>query len=403
MATALSQPQSQQQVTEIPKRQSSLIIPVKLGLMGEQGVGKTATAGLFAAGLSKKHHDGAPVVVTDPELGWQFLNPVIFQPEDIKLIQRTVPTFKAMLEDLRFAEREGAAAWAVELGKIWIEIVRTLQKADPSGWGMQLRSMWDDFVAQFLNSRLHCMVLGRIQDIVEEIEHNGDIKSVKTGEGMKAGGQKNNFGYEPHLVLRMTLEKRPRVKKGKKFEDEGRYVHRAQVTKDRTWALNGKTFRWMDRDGYRPGDFKYVYNDLLPHFVAVQRTMGFVTLDRVASSDDLIEDNGNSEYFEKRDHRVATLGEIKSHFDQFFGGRTKEENQLRLAVADVVFGVKSPEARDRLDIGKLERGLRILQSIDKKCVPPQKFPDTPEGVLKLVGECIVEYDRGEAELNEMPF
>jgi len=403
MATVIAQPLVEGKIAQLPRKQPTKIIPTKLGLMGEQGTGKTATSGLYLAALSVLHHDRAPICVTDPELGWQFLNPVIFQQEKIQLIQRTVPTFKAMLRDIDFAEREGCSAYAVELGKIWIEIVKTLQKKDPSGWGMQLRSMWDDFVARFLNSPLHCVVLGRIQDIVEDIEHNGDIKTVKVGEGMKAGGQKNNFGYEPHLVLRMTLEIRPRVKKGKRFEDEGRYVHRCQATKDRTWALNGKTFRWPDRAVYRPGDFKYVWESLAPHFNAVQRTMDIVKIDRHASSEDLIEDNGNSEYFEARDHRNAVQGEIKAYFDQWFGGRGKDDNAIRLAVADVIFGVKSPDARDRLKIDKLERGLRILQAFEQTCAPPLKFPDTPEGVFERLKECITEYDRGEAELQEMPF
>jgi hypothetical protein len=403
VAILITQPDHQPKVTEIPRKQPSQIIPVKVGFMGEQGVGKTTSAGLFAAALSKKFHDGAPVHVTDPELGWQFLNPVIFKPEGITLVQRTVPTFKAMLSDLALAEREGAAVWGVELGKIWIEIIRTLQKAKPDSWGMELRAMWDDFVNRFLNARPHCMVLGRIQDIVEDIEHNGAIRSVKTGEGMKAGGQKNNFGYEPHLVIRMTLEKRPRVKKGKTFEDEGRYIHRAQIAKDRTWALNGKTFRWQDRDGYKPGDFKYVWNDLEPHFLKVQESMGFVTLDRHATSEDLIDDDGKSEYYAARDHRNAVSAEIKAHFDQFFGGRGKDDNQIRLAIADLIFGVKSADARDRLTIAQLERGLRILQGFEKTCAPPQKFPDTSEEVFKRIGECIAEYDRGEAELLDMPF
>lgn len=406
MSTALSSmPPSatQLKVAEITRKQPDKIIPVKAGGMGEQGVGKTTTFGLFATALSKEFHGGAPIHVTDPELGWQFLNPRIFRPEGIQLVQRKVPTFKAMLGDIDFAEREGACVWAVELGKIWIEIIRTLQKAKPYDWGMELRYLWDDFVARFLNSRLHCLVLGRIQDIVEEVENNGRIQSVKVGEGMKAGGQRNNFGYEPHLVVRLTLEQRPRVKKGKTFEGEGRMVHRAHILKDRTWALNGKVFRWPDRDSYKVGDYKYVWNDLKPHFLAVQETMDFVSLDRTASSADMIDDDGNSEYSAARDHKNAVSAEIKAHLDQFIGGRAKEDIQLRIAVSHVLFGVKSKEAADKLHIEKLERGLRILQSLDRACAAPQKFPDNHEDFMKKIGECIAEYDRGEAELAEMPF
>lgn len=378
------------------------IVPVKFGLMGEQGTGKTTTAGLIAAALSVLHHNRAPIHVTDGELGWQFLEPVIFHKEKITLVQRTVPTFAAMMQDIALAEKEGACVWAVELGKIWIEIVRTLQKKDPSGWGMTLRSMWDDFVARFLNSKMHCLVLGRIQDVIEDVvTERGEIKSVKVGEGMKAGGQRNNFGYEPHLVMRMQLEQKPRVKKGKTFEDEGRMVHIGRILKDRTWAVNGKVFRWSDRDSYKAGDFKYVWKDILPHFQAVQDTMKIVTLDASANSEHLIDEDGNSEFYQKRIRKDAISAEIKACLDLYFGGRGGEEVKVRLAVTDLIFSVKSKEAADQLPLEQLERGLRVLHAYEKRV---DKKLDSRESVLTQITECIKEYDRGESEEYEtLPF
>lgn len=387
------------QVTQIAKK-LPLIIPVKAGFMGEQGTGKTTTAGLLAAAISAQFHDRAPVHVTDPELGWQFLNPIIFQKERIPLVLRTVPTFAAMLKDIETAEREGACVWAVELGKIWIEIVRTLQKTDPIGWGMQLRSMWDDFVARFLNSKMHCLVLGRIQDVIEDVvTESGKIQSIKVGEGMKAGGQRNNFGYEPHLVIRMHLEQKPRTKKGKTFEDEGRMVHRAHVLKDRTWAINGACFRWQDRDSYKPGDFKYVWSSLRPHFDAVQQTMTRITLDTLASSAEIIQTDDNGRFYQEREERERFAAEIRDCLNMYFGGQGKEDKQVRLAVNDLIFGVKSKEAADSLPLKKLERGLRILLAYEKLVTHNL---DSKESVLTQIAECIQEYDRGESEI-ELPF
>jgi hypothetical protein len=399
MATAQQLNLNPQIVTQIPKK-LPLILPVKAGFMGEQGTGKTTTAGLLAAAISAQFHDRAPVHVTDPELGWQFLNPIIFQKERIPLVLRTVPTFAAMLKDIERAEREGACVWAVELGKIWIEIVRTLQKTDPVGWGMQLRSMWDDFVARFLNSKMHCLVLGRIQDVIEDVvTEKGDIRSIKVGEGMKAGGQRNNFGYEPHLVIRMHLEQKPRTKKGKTFEDEGRMVHRAHVLKDRTWAINGHVFRWQDRDSYRPGDFKHVWNSLKPHFDAVQDTKDRITLDTLASSAEIIQTDGNGEFYRERDRRERLFAEIKACLDMYFAGQGKEDKQMRLAVTDLIFGVKSSEAAAALTAEKLERGLRILHGYEKLA---KHNLDSKESVLTQMVEIIQEYDRGESEI-ELPF
>lgn len=391
MATAHQQPSFPPQPHLIIPNIKQQIIPVKAGFMGEQGTGKTSSAALFAVGLSKKFHGGAPVHVTDPELGWQYLDPIIFEREGVQLVQYTVPTFAAMLKDLHRAEREGACVWAVELGKIWIEIIRTLQKQKPNNWGMELRAMWDDFVAQFLNSKLHCLVLGRIQDVIEQvINEQGKVQEIKVGEGMKAGGQKNNFGYEPNLVIRMSLEYKQRTRKGKLFVDEGRVIHRAVIAKDRTWALNGQVFRWSDRDGYKPGDFKYVYDSLAPHVAAAQKTKKFVTLDAAATSASIVEPEAdNSEWREARQHREVTTHEIAASLDLCFGGRGTEQIHTRLAATDLIFGVKSKEAAGALPIDKLERGLAILHAFERI---PEKNRNTRDAVLLQVHDAIVAYD-----------
>jgi hypothetical protein len=136
-----------------------------------------------------------------------------------------------------------------------------------------------------------------VTDLTEEIEsENGDIKKLKTGEGMKAGGQRNNFGYEPNLVLRMTLERKPRKRKGKLIEDEGRMVHRCDVLKDRSWEINGKVFRWPDQNGYKPGGYSRVWHDIEPHFL-FEQDCDPVKLDGSASSDHLIADDGSSQHY----------------------------------------------------------------------------------------------------------
>jgi hypothetical protein len=68
---------------------------------------------MLALALARELHGSAPVWVTDTEPGWQFLRPM-FAAEGVKLEQRTVPTFKAMLADIREAERAGACVYAVD-------------------------------------------------------------------------------------------------------------------------------------------------------------------------------------------------------------------------------------------------------------------------------------------------
>lgn len=405
MATqAISNPQLNPTVIHhLPKKplvSSATVIPTKLAIFGEQGTGKTTTACLYAAALSKELYGGAPVWGTDPELGMQFPKRTIFAPEKIEFTQRTVPTFQGMMTDLRDAERAGACVWMVELQKIWIELLKTVRKKSPNNWGNELNAMWTDYVAHFLNSKMHCIALGRVGDVSDDvIDEKGVITKVKTGEKMKAGGS-NNFGYEPHLVLRMKLEIKPRRKGGEVTENDGRMNHVAYVLKDRTWALNGREFRWSDKAGYKLGGYAQVWQSLRGHFVAVQETMGIVQLDTTATSESMIDDNGNGEFYQKRQQREVFSAEIKGCLDLYFAGQGKEDKQLRIAINDMIFGVKSKEAADALSLEKLERGLRILHAYEK--IPTKKLDSAVE-VLKEMRECVEEYDRGESEEWDIPF
>jgi hypothetical protein len=380
-------------------------IPTKLAIFGEQGTGKTTTACLYAAAISKEFYGGAPVWGTDPELGMQFPKRTIFTPEKIEFVQHTVPTFQAMLTDLRDAERAGACVWIVELQKIWIELLKTVRAKSGNNWGNDLNAMWTDYVAHFLNSKMHCIALGRVGDVTDDvIDDRGDVTKIKVGEKMKAGGS-NNFGYEPHLVLRMKLEQKPRRKatpqqSQAEREELGRMNHVAYVLKDRTWALNGKEFRWSDKVGYKPGGYAQVWQSLRPHFEAVQETMNQVTLDTVATSESMINYNENGEYYQQRQRKEAISAEIKACLDLSFGGQGKEDKQVRLAVNDLIFGVKSKEAAEALPLDQLERGLRILHAYEKF---PKHNLDSKEAVLIQITEAIQEYDRGQSEEWEMPF
>jgi DNA polymerase III delta prime subunit len=383
-------------VTPVP----TITIPTKLAIFGEQGTGKTTTACLYAASISKEFYNGAPVWGTDPELGMQFPKRTIFMPEKIEFVQRTVPTFQAMLQDMRDAERAGACVWIVELQKIWIELLKTVRKKSANNWGNELNALWTDYVAHFLNSKMHCIALGRVGDVTDDlIDDRGEITKVKTGEKMKAGGS-NNFGYEPHLVLRMKLEQKPRRKDAQAKDGEGRMNHVAYVLKDRTWALNGLEFRWPDKISYKPRGYMQVWQSLKPHFMAVQETMGFVQLDTLANSEAMIDNNGNGEFYRERERKATISAEIKACMDLHFAGRGKEDVQVRIAISELIFGVKSKEAADALPLEKLERGLRILHAYEKL---PSRDLTSGETILKQIAECVREYDLGQSEEWEVPF
>lgn len=403
MAT-VTQPLSQPQIHEISKKNPT--VPIKVGIFGSQGSGKTASAALLGLALSKQFHGGAPVYVVDTEPGWQFYRPM-FEAEKVELIQKTEPTFQAMCAGLRDAERRGACVWVIDsLTIIWQELLKAARGQRSyipiDQWG-SIKSTWGEYTTLFLNSKMHCFALGRLQNDMEEIvdeqsREAGKTKLVKVGTKFKAGGGES-FGYEPHLLLEMSLERKAKRKAGVELEGEGRMIHRVDVLKDRTWALNGKVIRWSDKTGYQVGAWRQVWESLQPHFNAVQRTMAMVTL-QPGSSDAMFDLNGDSEFYQKRQRKEALSAEIKACLDLSFGGRGGEEIKMRIAVTDLIFGVKSKEAADALPLEQLERGLRILHAYEKF---PKHDMDSREGVLRQITEAIQEHDKGQSEEWEMPF
>lgn len=391
------------------KPSASPVVPIKVAFFGGQGVGKTTSAALLAAGLSKEVYGGAPVYVLDTEPGWQFLKRRVFDVEGIEMHQRTEPTFKAMMQSLREAEKLGCCVWAIDsLTIIWQELMQSFQAKNHGDipinvWG-DIKGMWADYTTAFLNSRMSCLALGRLGNDMSDIEDDkkpGRTKLVKTGTKFKAGGGES-FGYEPHLLLELSLEKKAKRKAGVDHEGEGRMVHRADVLKDRTWALNGKVIRWSDKSSYQQGGYRAVWESILPHYREVQATMALVKIETGVSSQSMISDDGNSQFYQDRKRRDLLVAELHASMELLWGGTGKAEKQMRLRVFEHIFGFRSKEAADEATLRVIERGVRILQAFEKR-VKADGLPQTEDGTLNALDIDIKAYDEGTAEDLDLPF
>lgn len=406
MATQSQQFSPQPPLTSLVKP-TSQTVPIKLGMYGGQGTGKTTTAALLAAALSVQFYNKAPVYVVDPDAAWQYPKRRIFDVEGVPLIQKPYRSFKQMQDSIIEAERMGACCWIVDpLTLIWNELLDTFRGNRSfipiDAWG-QIRQVWNSYIQQFLNSPMNCFALGRLGNDFEEQEEkvNGDVKMklVKVGTKFKAGGGES-FGYEPSLLLEMSNERKSKTVRGQERPGEGRLVHRADVLKDRTWLLNGAVLRFTDRTSYARGEYSLVWKAIKPHFDEVQATMARVEI-VPGSSKALLNNSGDSEYYEHQSRKAAISAEIKGCLDLYFGGRGGDDVKVRLAVTDMIFGVKSKEAADQLPLPQLERGLRILHSYEKR---PDKNLDSRATILDQITDCIREYDKGESEEYEtLPF
>ena len=410
MATAtMETPATNPQTSNPTQINPQTVVPIKVGVFGGQGSGKTTSTALLALALSKEIYGGAPVAVTDTEPGWQFLKP-IFAIEGVELIQTTTPTFKAMLKDLKDAERRGCCVWAIDsLTIIWQEIMKAAQgsrsQIEIQQWG-DIKAVWGEYTTTFLNSPMCTFALGRLGNEMEEQldDRTGRTKLVKVATKFKAGGSES-FGYEPHLLLEMSLERKAKRKAGSTLEGEGRMVHRVDVLKDRTWALNGAVIRWSDKPKYEKGGYRQVWQSIKPHFDRVQQTMARVQIQSGNASNDLFPgEEGRSEWYEKRQRKEVLSAELHATMDMLWGGSAVAAKQMRMKVFEHVFGFKSKEAADAASLDKIERGVRILQAFEKRCKADPKLLESSElNILANLDIDIREFDEGTADEEELPF
>lgn len=368
------------------------IVPIKVGIFGGQGTGKTTTAAMLALALSVELHNRAPVFVTDTEPGWQFLKPM-FAIEGVEMIQRTTPTFKAMLADMHAADQAGACVWAIDsLTVIWNELMQSFKKRNGGRipinvWG-DIKEKWGEYATLYRNLNAHGFALGRLGNVMEEIEDEnkpGDTKLIKTGTQFKAGGGES-FGYEPDLLMELSTERKPKRKAGVVREGEGRMVHRADVLKDRTWALNGKVLRFSDKPRYEKGGYRQVWEAIKPHFDLVQQTSVAVTLTAGENSTSLINSNGHSDFYERRQRRDVLVAELHASLELLWGGTGKAEKQMRLKVFEHIFGFRTKEAAEVATLETIERGVRIMKMFEKRA------KESPELLSKVDEEVLVELD-----------
>lgn len=391
------------------------IVPAKVGIFGPQGSGKSTTTGLILAAYSAIYCNRAPVMVVDPEAAWPFLKRRIFDVEGIELILKPYRSFKGLRDSIREAEKLGCCAWGADpITLHWSELMDTFKGKKGfvaiDQW-QDIRKVWNDYVLEFLNTPMTCVAAGRLGNEFDEREEevkDGEFRSktVKVGTKFKAGGGES-FGYEPHLLIEMSLERKAKKKAGQERPGEGRMVHRADILKDRTWALNGLVMRWSDKAAYEKGGYAQVWNSLRPHFNEVQATLGHA----IVGGDDsaaLVSTNGKSEWSERRERKEVLSAELHASMDMLWGGTAAAAKQMRMKVFEHVFGFKSKEAADAQPLEKIERGVRILQAFENR-VKREKAAGNDildKGEAEILAQLdidIREFDEGVAAENELPF
>jgi hypothetical protein len=355
----------------------------KIGLFGDTGSGKTTTGGLIALGLSLTYCEGRPIAILDTECAGDFLLPV-FRAEGVELLTLKSRAFSDILLVLAEAEQRRCAVLIVDsVTHLWNELIESycrrkqVSKPEFHHW-KEIKQAWNEWTSRFLASPLHIIVNGRLGYDYEYQENDRGKKELVKGDSkMRAEGQ---FGYEPNLLIEME-----KIRDTAGAHRGGRFVHRVHILKDRSWALNGKTFDFADKDGYSKGDWQSVFDAFKPHFDFLN-IGGQQQVAPTSTSDGLFGPDGSTEYYRRERQKRISLEEIEATMVLLWPGQDQKAKRIKLLVIEALFGTRSWEAVQQLKLEQLEDGLKALRELETVQKDAQFSEDA--AILGLVRECM---------------
>ena len=246
METQAASKQAAPKVSGLFKRAEKSAAFLKMGIYGDAGSGKTRTASEVAIGLAlhlkAMGQPLPPVLFIDTETGAHWVRP-LFESKGIEFLTAQTRAFSDLKTAVADAEAMGAILIVDSITHFWEEVKDTFLKAkrerlrrsylklEFSDYGT-LKPLWGEFTTAYLNSRAHIILCGRAGGTYEYQENDESHKKdlIQTGTKMRT---EKDMGYEPSLLVEMTIEKDPADKRKKKT------FRRAFIIKDRSDILDG--------------------------------------------------------------------------------------------------------------------------------------------------------------------
>ena len=355
---------------------SSTATPLKAGIFGPAGSGKTLTSMLLALGLSKELYRSAPVAFMDPEGVEEFIAP-LYEAEQVPLVVLRGRTFVEMRDGLAEAESVGCCSYVVdhydgihrELTEAQKTRLSLIGRKLPYQHREELIRLWGEWIRQFRSSPLACIFTGRLAwEWGDSETEDGEVEKIKLGTKMRGD---SDAGYEPNLLIEMErLEKFTRHKVSKKKQGEIEHVMR--ILKDRRMILNGRSFAFKDLNAYQEGDYQAVYKALAPHLLLQNHVLARdaerkadTTHPTTRTSAELFQPvSGESAYSERQRRITVACEEFQATSRVLWPGETDKAKACRQAAIEAIFQTRSWSAVESKTAEAVEAGAALLRACE---------------------------------------
>ncbi len=315
---------------------------LRMGVYGKPGAGKTRTATEVAIGLARDTGKHGVIAFIDTEgNGSDYMAPII-EGAGLTLIGAKTKDFRELLELMNEAEEAADVLIIDSVSHFWDNLRKAyLQEKrqeylELKDWGV-IKGKWSAFVDRFLSLQMHEIVTGRSGKTYDRQKNEkGKWEMVESGTKMKAEGE---FAHEPSLVIEMELDRL----------DDGRFLHRAIVLKDRSDHMNGAVVENPTFASFEP-----IIRDLAPNG-------NHIALDESKQNGVLF---GSPELQRIRDKaRKASLADrVSKAFDLHGLSSSTVDKQRKAELLKECFGnPNGKEAFNALDVMSLEVGVANLE------------------------------------------
>lgn len=316
---------------------------VKAGFGGFAGGGKSKTASEFVIGAYKDFGYAKPVLIIDNEKGSRFMIPQ-FRAAGVKaLLKETTNVADVLTAFDLLRAGEISFIFIDSLTKVYYRYVRDYMEKNNrkfmelQDWGKILPKWQETFSDAFVAAQGSIVFTGRGGHSYEKEEDtkDDDGRVVKKGQFIKSGVKMKLAGetpFEPDLNIWMQQEQ--------EVGPDGLKVWReAQIMKDRSGLIDGKTFVNPTYEHFRP-------------FVRYLIDAPSGTVQGESSSENLAPGENYESYDRKRKREIA-LEEIQEEIVRMFPGQAKEDKQGKAALVEELFQTRSWTAVENMGLDRL--------------------------------------------------